>query len=88
MVPATNAEAWIQMVELEQQRTEEEPRRGRSLMDKGTRCSRRIRVPMHRMVDARPRRSRRDEGAQRSQWTRRSPDRARRELALSPAHTP
>ncbi len=37
----------------------------------GTRCSWRSGVPTRRMIDTRPRRSRRDEGAQRSQWTAR-----------------
>ncbi len=35
----------------------------------GTRCSQRSGVPRWRMVNDRPRRSRRDEGARRNQWT-------------------
>ncbi len=42
----------------------EEPDRAR-----GTRCSWRSGVPRWRMIDNRPRRSRRDEGARRSWWT-------------------
>ncbi len=42
---------------------------GKEEPDGGTRCSRRSGVPRRRMVDDRPRRSRRDEGAQQTQWT-------------------
>ncbi|KAL1250983.1 hypothetical protein QQF64_018779 [Cirrhinus molitorella] len=58
MAPATDAETGIQKaaVEPERPRTEEEPEGRRSLTER-------------RMVDDRPRRSRRDEGAQRSWWT-------------------